>query len=491
MLLELDLVYSYFLLTYLNSIFQIVKSQQSQEWTWLGGDNDSDQLTAKDYPGGRSGSTIWVHSEAVYMFGGNGFSDISTGVPRALNDFWLYDIATGKFKLLHPGSFTANATDSEMIEIPESRHHAASCSYNETLFMFGGFGKGGKSLSDSWTFDLKHNKWTKLLNMSSAPSSRGHSGVWCYNFSLYLFGGIGDKIIYNDLWVFNMLSLKWDEVYGSKNLTGLMGNLVYPLGRNGACTWVSNNVFYLFGGNSNPLFTYTLHQSTGLMSDLWKYYPETKVWFYVSGPLFPGHKSVMNGIGTTVDSNLPGSRISSASWTDSHGHLWLFGGAGNDDMQPDAYHTRSSKLLADLWRFHVKEEGWAFMGGSKSGDIQGKYDKLDAKKHTSYPGARTEMMVWKLMPNRAVIFGGVGHDGKGIDGYLNDLWSVDFSEVTENDYLISTLSLLIFVGLGTFSLVVVLIILLCLRQPFSATVRRLNMGHSAKYSRLINEESMF
>ncbi|KAH9492712.1 hypothetical protein Btru_024246 [Bulinus truncatus] len=443
---------------------------QNQEWAWLGGEKNVDPLTSTDYPGGRSGASVLMINETVFMFGGNGFSDISTGIPHLLNDLWVFDTKFGKFQTQHPGSLTANVTDHDSVEIPEIRQHAAMCGIKDKLFLFGGFAKEGHCLSDLWTYDFKLSKWTGISNLTITPSKRGHSAVWCYNSSLYLFGGMGEKAILNDMWVFNLSSFKWKELHSLKNLTGLVGNLVYPWGRNGAATWVSGNDFYMFGGNSNPMFSYKLQQKAGLMSDLWKYSPYSNEWYYVSGPTVPGQVSILNGVGTAVDSNLPGSRIGAASWTDSHGHLWLFAGTGADVMPASTSHT--SRLLADLWRFHLNVGAWAFMGGSKIGDIQGNYDSCSKQKHSCYPGARTEMMVWKTKPNKAVIFGGVGHDGNGFDGYLNDLWSVDFSANTENEYQISTLSLLVFMGLGSASLFVLLILIICSKQDFATTASK-------------------
>lgn len=45
----------------------------------MGGDTTPDSLASGDYPGGRSGSSVWSFGGTVWLFGGIGFSDIGTG----------------------------------------------------------------------------------------------------------------------------------------------------------------------------------------------------------------------------------------------------------------------------------------------------------------------------------------------------------------------------------------------------------------------------
>lgn len=49
------------------------------DWTWLSGDEVAGQLSTANYPGGRSGSGVWPHNGSVFIYGGKGFSDLSTG----------------------------------------------------------------------------------------------------------------------------------------------------------------------------------------------------------------------------------------------------------------------------------------------------------------------------------------------------------------------------------------------------------------------------
>ncbi|CAL1527547.1 unnamed protein product [Lymnaea stagnalis] len=448
----------------------------SQEWSWRGGDESADQLAKQNQPGGRSGSSVWGQSQNgnVLIFGGSGFSDLSTDKPHLLNDVWLFSLKTSNFELHHAGTLTSiSTTDTLQQIVPEGRKHAAMCGFKDVVYVFGGISTSRDSLSDLWSYNLNLKTWSKLLDNishnSSAPSARGHSAVWCYKSSMYIFGGINDKTVFNDMWSFNLLTMEWKELYRmthSSETVETDGN-TYPMMRNGAATWVSDDTFYMFGGNTYSEFSYVLQQNIGLTSDLWKYNPGSNTWQLVHGPALPGQHSVLNDIGTTVSSNIPGSRMGAASWVDSKGHLWLFGGAGLDVSPITSYH--STKLLADVWRFHIGAQGWAFMGGSKVGDIVGMYKSLNEQKHTSYPGARTEVMAWKGLHDVFYVLGGLGHDGKGYDGHLNDLWSVDCSNTVSMEHLITPQSLFLFVGLGTTTLFLVMAIMLCTRRRWDGT----------------------
>jgi hypothetical protein len=83
------------------------------------------------------------------------------------------------------------------------------------------------------------------------------------------------------------------------------------------------------------------------LNDLWTYNPTTQQWTWVSGSNLvntsPGDYGVL---GTPATTNLPGSRIFASGWTDTTGHLWLFGGEGWDSVTPPNFDD-----LNDLWKF--------------------------------------------------------------------------------------------------------------------------------------------
>jgi hypothetical protein len=122
------------------------------------------------------------------------------------------------------------------------------------------------------------------------------------------------------------------------------------------------------------------------------------------------------GVALPYPTPVPGGRLGSATWTDSAGNLWLFGG-----KSPGAH------FLNDLWEYNTAglnagnftttEGQWIFVGGSELVDQPGTYSGAGA-----VPGARVNPVAWKDSSGNFWLFGGYGFDGSGNLGYLNDLW---------------------------------------------------------------------
>src|SRR5262249_53255139 len=70
-----------------------------------------------------------------------------------------------------------------------------------------------------------------------------------------------------------------------------------------------------------------------------------------------GLAGVYGTLGTPDAANLPGGRHQSASWRDSAGNLWLFGGYGMDS-------TGASGQLDDLWKFDPTSKQWTWVSGT-------------------------------------------------------------------------------------------------------------------------------
>jgi N-acetylneuraminic acid mutarotase len=148
--------------------------------------------------------------------------------------------------------------------------------------------------------------------------------------------------------------------------------------------------------------------------------------------LYYGWRGTYGKLGTPAAGNLPGGRFESASWTDSSGNLWLFGGYGLDSAGNWGY-------LNDLWEFNPSPnpslQEWAWMTGSStlptsgcgSSGLRGRcgvYGKLTG----NLPGGRFESVSWTDSGGNLWLFGGWGIDSTGKGGELNDLW--EFSPVT-------------------------------------------------------------
>jgi len=96
----------------------------------------------------------------------------------------------------------------------------------------------------------------------------------------------------------------------------------------------------------------------------------------------------------------------------------LFGGLGYDGS--GIYGN-----LNDLWKYNPSSGEWTWMGGSSSGGQQGSYGTKGSAAASNVPGARDGAASWVGPDGNLWLFGGLGNDGSGIYGHLNDLWRLD------------------------------------------------------------------
>ena len=194
--------------------------------------------------------------------------------------------------------------------------------------------------------------------------------------------------------------------------------------------------FWLFGGEG-----FDDEREKGDLNDLWEFSPSTGQWTWMGGSStmvcgLPGYPCGVSGVygvlGTPASANIPGGRSNAASWTDSSGNLWLFGGAGSDA-------DGNSGDLNDLWEFSSSAGQWAWIGGSSemtcvtapsqpSGVLCGQsgvYGTLEIPGAGDKPGGRDSASSWTDSKGNFWLFGGMGFDATGSYGLLNDLWKFD------------------------------------------------------------------
>jgi hypothetical protein len=144
--------------------------------------------------------------------------------------------------------------------------------------------------------------------------------------NLWLFGGqgvdpAGGVLMYGDLWKYESGNRTWVHVSG----------LAAPSGRSYAATWTdAAGTLWLFGGRA-----ILPGGAPVLLDDLWRFQPSTGAWTLLTGANQPA----------------PSARMSAASWLDSSGNLWLFGGYG--EMA-----AGGPGQLNDLWRYSPAGNSW-------------------------------------------------------------------------------------------------------------------------------------
>jgi hypothetical protein len=218
--------------------------------------------------------------------------------------------------------------------------------------------------------DCAHNEWTWMggSNLSNQPGTYGTQGTPApdnipgprlgtavtsmdTNGNAWLFGGFGGDstgtwVYLNDLWKYSAGEWTWMSgsngggqpgTYGTKG-TPAPDNV--PGARYGAVSWTdAAGNLWLFGG-------------VGL-NDLWKY--SAGEWTWMSGSDTHDQPGTYGTQGTPAPDNTPGAREGAATWIDTTGNFWLFGGMGLDSTGTGGY-------LNDLWKYTGGE--WTWMSGS-------------------------------------------------------------------------------------------------------------------------------
>jgi len=223
---------------------------------------------------------------------------------------------------------------------------------------------------------------------------------------------------------------------GQPGVYGTLGTAAptnIPGGRKHILSWTdaSGNA-WLFGGEG-----YDSAGTGGLLNDMWKFDPKLGAegeWTWMGGSdIAPasasfgeaGQAGVYGTLGTASPRNVPGGRVSPASWVDSSGSVWIFGGSGLDSVD-------NSGSLNDLWKFDptLGTHGqWTWIGGSNTGtdpneatDNSAVYGTLGTPSSANIPGKRSAALSWVDSSGNFWLVGGFGSDLSGYAAYLNDLW---------------------------------------------------------------------
>lgn len=220
---------------------------------------------------------------------------------------------------------------------------------------------------------------------------------------------------------------------------------------------------------------------------------QSNEWAWVNGTTTTDSSSVYGSIGTAAPGNTPGTRLSSATWSDKNGNLWLFGGEpgvganclsdlwefstsinqwkwvdGPEGIanQTPIYGTKGapavgntpgarctaftwtdatgnlwlfggsisvagvSKAFSDLWEFSPTTSEWTWISGSSSTNQPGVYGTLGTPAAGNMPGARGGNINWVDGQGNLWLFGGEGFDSAGVNGGLSDLWKFNPSNGT-------------------------------------------------------------
>src|SRR5262249_42545988 len=135
-----------------------------------------------------------------------------------------------------------------------------------------------------------------------------------------------------------------------------------------------------------------------------------------SGSDQPGATGIQGTRGVPDPLNHPSPRAGAASWVDSTGSIWIFGG------------TASFGYENDLWRFEPTARVWTWMNGTDRTNLSvapspGVYTPPGTT-NDNVPSSRAFAASWTDASGNFWLFGGDGQtdDFNSTGGLHNDLW---------------------------------------------------------------------
>jgi hypothetical protein len=461
--------------------FSAANANNTGPWTWVDGSSttDSDWETpgvygtlgkaeAGNIPPGRSYAVSWTDSKGnFWLFGGEGVG--ASGPEGNLNDLWEYNPSTnlwawmcGSSSINRPGVYGSVGTASAG-NTPGGRILASNWTDSSgNLWLYGGLGEDANGtyalLDDLWKFDPSTKKWAWMGGSETVPDGEGEAPVygtqgtpsagnnpggriaamaWTDNEGMFwLYAGDGYfpgavPASFNDLWKFDPSIHQWawmsgsnqagtdcpdgyciqPAIYGTQGTPAAGNN---PGSRDSGGTWTdgSGNL-WLFGGALGTSAYY---------NDLWEYFRSTNEWAWIGGSSTADQAGTYGVLGTPAAGNIPGGRCCTATWADTGGNLWLFGGQGYDG-------AGQAGDLNDLWEFNPSTGEWAWIDGTSvesCGGLgcyePGVYGTQGTPAVANIPGSRQNFVSWTDNNGNFWLFGGSGADAADNLGNLNDLW---------------------------------------------------------------------
>jgi len=169
----------------------------------------------------------------------------------------------------------------------------------------------------------------------------------------------------------------------------------------------SSGIIYVFGG-----FGVDGLGATGYLNDLWFYNSSGNKWSYLGGSQVISSAGSYGSLGVADPSNSPPARYSAASWVDSQGNFYIFGGFVTSPL--------GSSVTNDLWVYSPTSKQWTWLSGSSGFNAVGTY--IVHATSGNQPSARSGAVTWIDGSGNMWLFGGFGVDSAGVPGSLNDLW---------------------------------------------------------------------
>lgn len=140
------------------------------------------------------------------------------------------------------------------------------------------------------------------------------------------------------------------------------------------------------------------------------------VWTWMAGDTY-GYNPVRGTKGVPGYSNAPGNRQHSATWTDTSGTFWLYGGSGNLGG------------YSDLWKYDIQTNMWTWVSGDSVSNQLASYGVQGVSSPANKPGDLFGAYAWTDHDNNLWLYGGWGHasnTGQALVA-MSDLWKYNIA----------------------------------------------------------------
>ncbi len=423
---------------------------QSGTWTWMKG--DSVPLSYGSY--GQQGiaspsnnppafyeAANWTDADGnFWLFGGVHYKDFNM-----YSDLWKFDVYLSQWIWVKGPGFANQPGIYGVKGMPSSENNPGARAWgiatwvdpDGNLWLFGGSGidhagERGR-LNDLWRYDIQDQEWTWMKGdqnidgiaeygtlrveapENEIPSRDESSCTWAINNEFWIFGGVTNAGLFNDMWKYNWYTNNWTWMKGGEQLNrepfhGLINvadEQNDPGGRFAYCSWLNCDGNLLFFGGEN----------SKAYNDLWSFDRITNNWTWVDGNNYPNNYNYYGEYCEDSEAYNPAARTENrARWSDAQGNLWVFGGL-KTGVPPVIY--------SDLWRYNPAYQAWALIHGTALPNLQGHYGQQGVSATGNYPRNRAGAVSWKDNLGNFWIFGGlsVAADQTGYPFVtLNDLW---------------------------------------------------------------------
>jgi len=292
--------------------------------------------------------------------------------------------------------------------LPSERSGASSVIYQDTLYVFGGYGGGGR-LDDICRFDFPAKCWQRVEVQGSIPAGRENNGAVVHGSKMYLFGGYSGFTWLNDFLSFDFQTSMWQAVP-----SGTKGTV--PSTRFGYVSSVGEDSMFVFGG----------YDGSAWLNDMFDFDFRRGLWS-----------------ATQVQGFIPSGR-SCPSWATHSNSVYLFGGYDGVHRMNDFHQFRMGSRMWSSVRsagqvpspryFHatVPYTHSLFLFGGYSGHerLNDLYEfRLDCNTWFSIvaedPPSGRSSLVAQVLHDSLYVFG--GYNGSIV---LNDFYELRFEPVS-------------------------------------------------------------